>query len=146
MTIADRAEREVVEFHEFIEDWLAGRIPDDDGTYDRARSALADDFEITSPSGETRSSAAILGDMEAAHGSAGDDFSIRVADLDSRFAFGDEAACLVTYEEHQRPTPGAAWTERYSTAVFRAADDAPNGVEWIHLHETWLPDGAPGGE
>ena len=26
--------------------------------------------------------------------------------------------------------------------VFRAADQAPNGVAWVHVHETWLPSDA----
>jgi len=145
MSITERSEREVVEFHEFIEDWLAGRTPDEDGTYDRARTVLADSFEITSPSGETRESSGILAEMAAGHGTAGEAFEIRVENLTSRFAF-DGDACLVTYEEHQRPTPDAEWTRRYSTAVFRDAEEAPNGVEWIHLHETWMPGGAPGRE
>ena len=30
-------------------------------------------------------------------------------------------------------------TGRVSTAVFRERADTPNGLAWLHVHETWLP-------
>jgi hypothetical protein len=48
---------------------------------------------------------------------------------------------LVTYEEWQQS--GDQTTARLSTALFRDKPDAPNGLEWLHVHETWLPDRAP---
>ncbi len=48
--------------------------------------------------------------------------------------------CLVTYEEGQRID--GDWDWRVSSGLFRRAADAPNGVEWVHLHETRLSEDA----
>lgn len=142
MTLADRCEREVRDLHEFFAGWLAGDSPDDDETFDRIRTVLGEEFEITGPSGETSDRAAILDGLRASHGQEGEGFEIRIENVRPRFAFEDH--CLLTYEEHQRA--GDEETARLSTVLFGATDDAPHGVEWLHLQETWLPGGAPGGQ
>ncbi len=54
---------------------------------------------------------------------------------------------LVTYEEHQ--TTGGEHEGWLSSALFRAREGRPNGVEWLHMQETYLPpaggDGGPEG-
>jgi len=139
MALRDHAEREVREFHEFIEEWLTGRADRED--YDRAEAVLPDDFEILSPTGDGRDGPTLRADLRDGHGVFADSdppFEVRIADLRTRDE--PESTCLVTYEEWQR-TDGD-WEGRVSTAFFRRAVDAPNGVEWVHLHETWLPDDA----
>jgi len=136
MTISDDAEREVRAFHEFLEDWLTGRLPEDDG--DRADAVIPDDFEILSPTGERRSGSTLRADLRGARGAFADSdpaFEIRIGSFRRRDE--RERTCLVTYEEWQRVD--GEWDGRVSSALFRRADDAPNGVEWVHLHETWLP-------
>ena len=32
---------------------------------------------------------------------------------------------------------------RISTVLFRESESAPGGVEWVHLHEGWLPGHGP---
>jgi hypothetical protein len=139
MSLRDDAEREVREFHQFIEEWLAGRHEDADDRYDRAEAVLPDDFEILSPDGERRDGAEIRADLRAGHGAFADSdppFEIRVVNVRTRFESADE--CLLIYEEWQRRD--GDWDGRISSALFRREDDAPNGVEWLHLHETWLPE------
>jgi hypothetical protein len=139
MRLRENAEREVREFHEFIERWLAGRSDSD--AYDRARAVLPDDFEIVSPSGERRDGEQVRSDLRAGHGSATDSeppLQIRVTDLRTRVE--DENGCLLTYEEWQRRD--GDWKGRTSSVLFRPVDDTPNDVEWVHLHETWLPEDA----
>ena len=46
----------------------------------------------------------------------------------------DELA-LATYEEWQEID--GKINARLSTVLLRAKADAPNGVEWLHVHETW---------
>jgi len=141
VTITQDAQREVREFHEFIEDWLAGRPEQDGGRFDRAEAVLPDDFEIISPSGERRDGERIRSDLRGGHGASADSdpaFRIRIENARVRVEREDE--CLLTYEEWQRRD--GDWTGRVSSALFRRRADAPNGVEWAHLHETWLPDDA----
>ena len=45
---------------------------------------------------------------------------------------------LLRYQEWQERDGRS--TGRLSSAVFRDRHDAPNAVEWLHLHETWLPN------
>ena len=136
MTLTDACLAEVHEFHEFVEAWLAGRATRDDETYERAHAVLADDFEIVSPSGERRSRATLLDELEAAHGLHADSsppFEVDVREVRHRYTAGE--LCLVGYEEWQRVDGDE--TGRVSSALFRRDETAPNGVEWLHLHETW---------
>lgn len=152
MTLSEQAEREVVDLHEFFEAWMGGDDPEEsdrpDGSddpetasFDRAAAVLPDDFEIVSPSGERRDGPTIRSDVRDARGAFADsDPPLRIEATTTRTRFDDGERCLVTYEEWQRHD--GDWEGRYSSALFRRNEDAPNGVEWVHLHETWLPQGA----
>jgi len=140
MALPDRCGREIRAFHDFLEGWLGGTAPDDGETFARAERALAEKFEITSPSRETRDRAAILADLRAGHGThAGSPFEIRIEAVRPRFTFGSH--CLLTYEEHQ--TVGNDETARKSTVLFGDGASTEHGVEWRHLHETWTEGGDP---
>ncbi|WP_158057870.1 hypothetical protein [Halorussus halophilus] len=141
MTLVDDAEREIVAFHDFLEGWLGGSLDQTDEQFERAEAVLPDEFEIVSPSGERRSGTAIRSDLRNGHGSlAADDsdpgFRIRIENVRTRFERED--SCLLTYEEWQRQ--GSQWEGRLSSVLFREKEGTPNGVEWVHLHETWLPN------
>lgn len=143
MTLAANAEREIVAFHEFLEDWLGGSLDQTNQRFERAEKVLPDDFEIVSPSGERRTRSDVLADLRDGYGSlAADDldpdFRIRIENVNIRFERDD--SCLLTYEEWQRQ--GGEWEGRLSSVLFRWEEETPNGVEWVHLHETWLPDDA----
>ncbi|HJL19053.1 MAG TPA: DUF4440 domain-containing protein [Sandaracinaceae bacterium LLY-WYZ-13_1] len=131
----ERCEREVRGLHVFFERWFRGELGD--GDFARVADALASDFELVSPRGVRDGRASILAGVRSARGRRGPDFTIAIEDLVVRWQ--GEDACLVRYEEHQRDGDGA--TARISSAWFRRRDDAPCGVEWVHLHETWLPSG-----
>ena len=100
---------------------------------------LADGFALISPRGVMTERRPLLRELEAAYGIHGADevpFNIEVRNFRHRYTQG--TLCLVTYEEWQQ-LAGAA-TGRLSSAWFRARSDTPHGVEWLHVHETWLPD------
>ena len=62
------------------------------------------------------------------------DFTIEIEDVRP----GWEAAgiIVVTYIEAQ--CRAGVWTRRRASALFTESSSMPNGVEWRHLHETWL--------
>ncbi len=129
--------REIGELHRFFEAWFAGSVPDDDETYARFADVLAPDFEIIGPDGVRTRRDALLVKLRAAHGSArGSGMRIWTRNEESR-AF-DDRHWIATYEEWQEREEGPRG--RTSSAVFRRAKDAPNGLEWVHVHETWLAD------
>lgn len=130
MTLAERCEAEVVDFHRFFEEWFAGRT-DDPG---RLAAVLADGFHIVTPGGEVRSRIELVGEIEDAHGIYEDvDFSIRIGAFEPRHV--TEGACLATYEEWR--TIDDRDEGRVSTALLRRGE-APHGVEWVHVHETGM--------
>ncbi len=140
MKLESRCEREVVELHRFFEDWFAGRLPDTDDAFAALASVLAPSFEMVTPDGATRTRDQVLGGVRDGH-PGGDGASsagatrFEIRNHRHRHTFDDVA--VVTYEEWQ--TRGDSSQGRVATAVFQAAEAAPNGVIWLHLHETMLP-------
>ncbi len=135
-SLEERCRREVVELHQFFQDWFNAELTKDDASFERFEGVLAADFEIVGPNGRKTARADVLPGLRAAHGQhVGKEFSIAVREVESRTVA--EGVVLVTYEEHQM----AAGKPRgwQSSALFRVRDGVPNGVEWLHVHETYLP-------
>lgn len=136
--LALRCEREVLELHIFYERWLTGELPPTEENYSRLTSVLSSDFALISPSGEIQTAADLIPQLKMAHGLRRNSeftFHIMIKNFDCRFARSRMA--LVTYEE---------WHEfkgkinaRLSSAIFRPKAGTPNGLEWLHVHEVWLP-------
>lgn len=137
---SEACRREIDELHRFFEDWFVGSLPATDEAFQRFEDVLASDFVIIGPGGLELERAAILDRVRGAHASrSGGEFSIWIENARVRECLVDR--CLVTYEEWQRA--GDEPRGRFSSVVFGVRADAPNGVEWRHVHETWLPaDGA----
>ncbi len=136
-SLEDRCRDEVLDLHQFFADWFNGDIANDEATFARLEKALADDFEIIGPDGRLTTRGDLLPILARAHGGRKAlDFSIEVKHPKARKI--SDALCLITYEEWQSSNQGnRAWR---STAVLRRQDDAPGGVVWLHVHETYLPD------
>lgn len=135
-------EREVVELHEFLESWFSARLPASDEAFARFESVLAPRFTLVDPAGEVLDRSTVVEGVRGGHGrSTGEDLSIRIEKATVRHR--SRAGCLVTYEEwHDAPTTSRG---RLSSVLLVPRSGAPNGVEWLHLHETWLPGSAVSG-
>lgn len=134
---------EIEELHRFLVGWLGGTLPRTEAAFAAFASVLAPEFTIVSPRGGVTERAALLGELEAAHGvhgGPGKAFAIRIENVTLRHD-GDGLA-LFTYEEWQE-FGGAVANARISTVLFGRDAAAPNGLVWLHLHETWLPGHAP---
>jgi hypothetical protein len=123
---------EVVRQHHVIEQWLSGT---DRAGIDSFVAALADDFEIVTPDGETVRKPELVDGFRAAFGTAP---GVKIEVRDARLIAGTDALVVVHYEEWQ--TECEQPNQRVSTAVFARRDSAPLGWVWIALHETWLRD------
>ncbi len=136
VTMEDRCRLEVIELHRFFQDWFNAELPDDPASFNRFEQVLAEDFEIIAPSGYLTEREAVLAAVHSGHGrDAKGHRTIEVKNVRSR-TVGD-GLILVTYEEHQTASDGhKGWQ---SSALFRAREGHPNGVEWLHVHETYLP-------
>jgi hypothetical protein len=141
-------EAEVRELHEFLVEWMTGVLPRTPEAYERFAKVIADDFVIINPGGALTERTSLIDDLEAAYGvhaeppnpdrgNIGEPKDFRIWIENCRCRHQEGGLSLVTYEEWQQMS--GAVTGRLSTALFRSCGGTPNGVEWLHLHETWLP-------
>ncbi|PSP72075.1 hypothetical protein BRC86_13315 [Halobacteriales archaeon QS_3_64_16] len=123
-------EREVRRLHEVIEAWFRGETDD----LEPFSEALASEFELISPDGIVSDREAVLTGLRGGHGDD-PELTIAIRNVEHRTTAGEWHP--VRYEEHQSTDGGS--TGRVSTAALRERTDAPAGLSWIHLQETWLP-------
>ena len=135
-TMEEQCRREVLELHRFFQDWFNAARPDEDASFARFEKVLAADFEIIGPGGELVNRDTVLQAVRGGHGRDPErKFRIEIRNMESRTVA--DGVVLVTYEEHQADATGTrAWL---SSAVFRMRAEMPNGVEWVHVQETFLP-------
>jgi len=132
----DACRKEVIELHQFFQDWNLGKLERTEDQFRRFSSVMADEFEIISPGGGRMARTEIFDRVRGGHGSSkGADFRIWIENYRSR-PIGD-GLLLVTYEEWQ--SQDGKDIGRVSTAVFRRESGSPTGVTCLHVHETWLP-------
>ncbi len=137
-----RFEAEIREFHDALTDWFTGKSPRTVEGYSAVSDVIAEDFLLISPAGVVTEGTPLTARIEGAHGVQSDvPFSIRIENCRLRVA--DASYCLGTYEEWNERD--GATTARLSTALLRANADLRHGLEWLHLHETWLDGHAPEG-
>jgi len=136
MTMEERCRREVVELHDFFQSWFEGRPDPTDASFERFAGVMAEGFRIVSPGGGCMARDEILDLVRDAHGShRGKGFRLWIERYEGRLI--DEGLLLATYEEWQE-TNGRR-RGRLSSALLRSRPGLPNDVEWLHVHETWLP-------
>ena len=149
---ADKSEEEalcsseVVRLHQFFVDWFTGAIPKSDANFKRVSSALSSDFHIVSPRGHIQGRTDLLQGLVKSHGSH-EKYGMIIEIKNCRLisTTGNGKTFLMTYEEWQRmgPTTNSQSTARIATVVFRKSKNGWNGLEWLHVHETWMPGKAP---
>jgi hypothetical protein len=126
--------KEVHDLHQFFQDWFNGAIAQSEENFARVTRALNERFALVSPRGALAEYATVIEWLHSGYGTR-PGFRLWAEKITLRHQEGDLA--LVTYEEWQEMD--AVVTTRLSSALFRRRDEAPNGVEWLHVHETWLP-------
>lgn len=135
---ANRCGKEIVELHQFFEEWFNGRIGQDEHSFARFASVLAPSFCMVTPGGVMIAQAEILRRVYAGWASSrGDESPMRIWIENARVIEDSAPIAVMSYEEWQQSK--GETRGRLSTAVFRALDSAPNGVIWVCVHETWLP-------
>jgi hypothetical protein len=136
--LIEHCEEEILGLHRFFERWFSGAADLEDLA--RLSGVLSERFLMVTPEGETLDRRSLVAALHQRHGCYAQPrraFRIAIRDIRERFRSGGH--CLVTYEEWQEVDGHARG--RVSSALFRERSDAPHGVEWIHLHETWLGEG-----
>ncbi len=135
MDVFTACEQEVVGLHRFFEAWFRGNFSDRERGFRRFSDVMDPGFMIVSPRGTATALPELSAGLRGAFGSWSADEKIEVRDLQLRHAHADLA--LLTYVEAQHAR--GKDTARLSTVLMRQDEGTPNGVRWLHLHETWLP-------
>ena len=124
--------REIVELHEFFESYFVGAIGADD--VGRLEAALAPDFTIVAPGGVESTRAHTVAAIRAGHAHTS---QLTISITEPRLLIGLADVVVARYVEHHEL--GETGSDRLSTVVFSRVVDAPNGLRWRTVHETWLP-------
>ena len=129
-------EAEIRDLHQFFQDWFSGAIAQTEANFARVTTALNENFTLIGPDGTLAEYATVIGWLRGGYGSR-PNFRLWTDKIVVRHQQGDLA--LATYEEWQ--TIDGQANVRLSTTLLRANPSAPAGVEWLHVHETWLRQG-----
>lgn len=125
--------QEIEELHDFFEIYLGGL----ETSLARAEMVLDERFVIIGPGGDRRNRSETLAALEAGQGQVS---GLAIETTDHHLIHRTPALVIAGYIERQRV--GDEITQRWSTATFVASATTPNGVSWIHLHETWTTEPA----
>lgn len=135
------AAREIIALHEFFVAWFTGDCENSDACFEQNLVSHFDtDFTMIPPSGELLSGAALWAGLRGLYAS-NPDFRIQIRNIRER-RLAESDVSIVTYEEWQRAAlnsdpPNNA---RVSSGVLREDRHLPNGVRWLHVQETALPE------
>lgn len=124
-------ESEVRELHSFFERWFDGTA--EPSEVDRL-DVLDGSFHMVGPDGHVHNVDQVRSAIE-------DGYGRRTMQIEIRNVRVHPSAPTGTYEEWQ--TIDGEITGRISSAVMSGDPSTPNGLRWMHLHETWLPDARP---
>lgn len=140
-SLDERCHAEVVELHQFLEAWSNAELPATDEAFARFGDVIAPSFLIVDPDGSMVGRQPIVDAILGAHGRwRAQPGRIRIENYRLHHAAGGLA--LATYEEwHDFPASPGESVGRISSVLFGPNGSAPNGLEWLHLHEAWIPSG-----
>ncbi len=136
----DQVAREIDDLHDLFVAWYAAAWPKQRTDFDARMGRRMDrDFSIITPTGQFLKCAEILDLIYDGHG-RNSAFRIKTRNVQLLRGVGDQI--LATYEEWQHHAVNSDRGEngRLSSALFAPDESQPNGLRWLHVHETWLPD------
>ena len=135
------ATREIEGLHEFFVDWFGGLCMSDDATFnDRFTVRFGPDLVLIQPGGETLGYDALIAGVRGAYGKS-PDFHIQIRNVEIQQVLADRYA-LIRYEEWQRNARNSRPENngRVSSALFDTEVQDRDGLQWLYIHETWLPE------
>ena len=120
---------EIEELHDVFQTYFLGTTD----SLDRVEAALGDDFTIVGPGGVESSRANTMQALRTAHGHT---TSLAITVTEARLLVETADTLVVRYIENHALADQT--NHRVSTVVFTKHDNAPNGLLWRRVHETWL--------
>lgn len=129
----DRVLREVEGLHEFFVGWFNGTIPES-AFASGFLSRFSEDFILIPPAGTLLGLADIASSIRSAY-ATNPKFRIRIRRVQVQREL--DGHVLSTYEEWQRNALASTPSDngRLTTVLFSSTEP----LQWLHVHETWLP-------
>jgi hypothetical protein len=128
-----RIENEINDLHQFFQDWYNNQLSPTDENFARCMNVLHPNFRIIFPNGDQVQYQTLLEILRNAHGSR-INMRIWIKHIQVLHQIGE--LVLATYEEWQEIDDQL--NARLSTVLFQKAPKTPNGLHWLHIHETWI--------
>ena len=128
-----RVQNEIIELHQFFQDWYNNQLKPTDENFARCADVLAPEFAIIFPSGDKILCQPLLDRLWKAHNSY-TGMRIWIENIQVLHQLDDMV--LATYEEWQE-IEGKV-TARISSVLFKKEQTKPNELLWLHVHETWI--------
>jgi hypothetical protein len=136
MTDTPNYAAEITELHDFFAAWFNGHIANNDETFARFDDVMYESFTMITPHARAvRSREDIINGVRQGYGTRPE---VRIWVEEVRLLHRTAHMLVVSYVEKQQ-TPDRE-TARRSTVVFAPAPELPNGLRWLHVHETWVED------
>lgn len=127
----DAIKTEIIEIHEFFQQWFRGEIAATPETFARLTDVLHPDFIHISDDGHLMERVPLVEAMHKGHGQL-PGISLWVEKLRLCYELGDSV--VVAYEEWKQN--GEDKVGMMSTAILRRQANRPHGIEWLYLHDT----------
>jgi len=124
--------REIVELHDFFQAYF---LAETDST-GRFEAVLEADFTMIGPDGGVSDRGQVIDAVRAGHGHTA---SLAIVTSDHRLLAERPGLIVARYIETHHLSSRS--NHRITTVVFTARPELPNGVAWLHAHETWLDRG-----
>ncbi len=129
------ARHEIEALHAFFVAWFTGQADDQD--FRLCEAAFGAGFEMVAPDGHRHDRSEVMQRLRQARGGAQGRFEIAVIEPRKIWSAGD--AIVMGYVEHQLRDNKS--TRRRSVALLTREPNAPRGMHWQSLAETWMmPD------
>lgn len=131
----EQCEQEIVGLHVFFEQWLRAEIPESYESMKRFTDVTPPGFHLVTTSGNVQAYEEICGMIFDGYGTR-PTMKLWVDNVQLLHTLPD-GHYLVSYHELQQYGDGET-SVRISTVLLHEKPDAPNGLEWLHVHETWI--------
>ena len=132
-SLFDLASAEIIAFHRFFVSWYDAATADG-VDFGRCEQVFGPDFHMIPPTGRVFDRSETMELIRGNRASFNGDFTIDIEDIGTLWE--DGGMILMTYVEKQDRR--GVKTARRASALFTKNSSAPNGVQWRHLHETWM--------
>ena len=130
----------IVRLHKFFVDWFTAARAQRDSIWNEFELELDPSFVLITPGGQVLPRETLLPALRANYGKHRETrFEIEVRNVVVRHV--TSSVVVACYEEWQ--WLGEVQTARQSTAVFARIPEDSGNLQWLHVHETWLPGMAP---